>query len=49
LSMVFFHPYTASWGTFPAVQQRGIHIAFGLILAALYGIRDSGSLLSQQK
>ena len=44
LSMVFFHLYTASWGTFPAVQQRGIHIAFGLILAALYGIRDSGSL-----
>jgi len=47
LLMVFFHLYTASWGTFPAVQQRGIHLAFGLVLVALYGLKDSGSLTSK--
>lgn len=41
LSMVLFHLYTAFWGTLPAVQQRAIHLGFGLLLAALYSLKDA--------
>ena len=41
LLMGFFHLYTALWGSLPAVQQRSVHLAFGLVLAALYSFRQS--------
>ena len=40
LLMGFFHLYTAFWGTLPAMEQRSVHLAMGLILSALYAFRQ---------
>ncbi|MDR1731282.1 MAG: TRAP transporter permease [Synergistaceae bacterium] len=41
LGMVFFHLYTAARGVLPAVEQRGVHLAFALTIAALYDLKKS--------
>ncbi len=41
LFMGAFHLYTAFWGTLPAMEQRSVHLASGLILSALYSFRQS--------
>ena len=35
IAMSAFHLYTSGFGRFPALQQRSIHMAFGLVLTFL--------------
>lgn len=45
LLMGFFHLYTALWGSLPALEQRGVHLAFGLVLSAFYHFQKGESRL----